>query len=44
MWMLPSTLDELLPPRHPARFFAEFIDAPDRGSWAGLGVEMEGDP
>ena len=44
MWLLPPSLDELLPLDHPARFVAEFVDAIDREGWAELGVEIEGDP
>ena len=44
IWLLPPSLDELLPLDHPARFVAEFVDGLDREGWAELGVEIEGDP
>ena len=44
MWLLPPSLDELLPLDHAARFVAEFVDALEREIWAELGVEIEGNP
>src|SRR3954469_12618047 len=41
-WLLPPTLEELIPADHPARFVASFVDALTRGEWGALGVAPDG--
>ncbi|MBI2958301.1 MAG: transposase, partial [Chloroflexi bacterium] len=43
-WLLPPTLDELIPADHPARFVAVFVDGLEQSFWAEMEVSLDGDP
>jgi transposase len=42
-WLLPPSLDELLPVDHPARFVAMIIDSQDKAGWEKLEIKIEGE-
>ena len=42
--LLPPTLDDFVPEDHPSRFVAAFVDGLDRIGWAGMEINVDGDP
>ena len=43
-WLLPPSLDEMIPADHSARFVAAFVDGLDTEAWDELEIDLAGDP
>ena len=43
-WLLPPTIDELIPADHPARFVAMVVDSLDAETWQEMEIKLEGEP
>ena len=43
IWLLPPSLDELVPQDHAARFVAAFVDGLSRAEWLQMGIDVDGE-